>query len=394
MNIIGIDRGERHLLYLTVINQNGHILHQESLNKIKNPGTNSETDYHNLLNQKEKNRSESRVSWDLIENIKELKEGYLSQAVHKVVNLMVKYNAIVVMEDLNAGFKRGRFKVEKQVYQKFEKMLIDKLNYLVFKDLPSTVIGGIYNALQLTNKFKTFRELGKQSGFLFYVPAWNTSKVDPTTGFVNLLNTRYETIEKSKQFFEKFRSINFNTSKNYFEFSLDFNDFGTRGEGTKTEWIVCTNGTRIKTFRNPSLNNQWDSKEINLTLEMEDLFGSKNIDYGSGNCIKKDISSIAEKAFYLKLHELLKLTLQMRNSINGTDIDYLISPVSNEDGIFFDSRNSDKSLPKDADANGAFHIAKKGLMWVNQIQNFEGEEWKKLKLEKTNKGWLNFVQNQ
>ena len=46
--------------------------------------------------------------------------------------MMVEHNAIVVMEDLNFGFKRGRFKVEKQVYQKLEKMLIDKFNYLVF----------------------------------------------------------------------------------------------------------------------------------------------------------------------------------------------------------------------------------------------------------------------
>lgn len=37
------------------------------------------------------------------------------------------------MEDLNYGFKRGRFKVERQVYQKFENMLINKLNYLVDK---------------------------------------------------------------------------------------------------------------------------------------------------------------------------------------------------------------------------------------------------------------------
>jgi CRISPR-associated protein Cpf1 len=28
--------------------------------------------------------------------------------------MMVEHNAIVVMEDLNFGFKRGRFKVEKQ----------------------------------------------------------------------------------------------------------------------------------------------------------------------------------------------------------------------------------------------------------------------------------------
>ena len=78
-------------------------------------------------------REDARKSWRKIENIKELKEGYLSQVIHKIGQLMIEYNAIVVMEDLNFGFKRGRFKVEKQVYQKFEKMLIDKLNFLADK---------------------------------------------------------------------------------------------------------------------------------------------------------------------------------------------------------------------------------------------------------------------
>ena len=82
---------------------------------------------------------------------------------------------------------RGRQKVEKQVYQKFEKMLIDKLNYLVDKKAACDRPGGLYHAYQLANAFESFRKLGKQSGFLFYIPAWNTSKIDPVTGFVSLL---------------------------------------------------------------------------------------------------------------------------------------------------------------------------------------------------------------
>src|SRR5690606_32793952 len=184
------------LIYLTLINQKGEILLQESLNNISSENYPITTPYHDLLATKEKERDEARKSWGTIENIKELKEGYISQVVHKIAKLMVEHNAIVVMEDLNFGFKRGRFKVEKQVYQKLEKMLIDKLNYLVFKDKDPNEIGGLYKALQLANKFESFQKMGKQSGFLFYVPAWNTSKIDPTTGFVNLFDTRYENLDK------------------------------------------------------------------------------------------------------------------------------------------------------------------------------------------------------
>ena len=72
----------------------------------------------------------------------------------------------------------------------------------------------------------------------------------------------------------------------------------------------------------------------------------------------------------------------------------------NSQGTFYDSQKAGEKLPKDADANGAYHIAKKGLQWVEQIQNFNIRDkenstqydWKKLDLDKTNKGWLNFVQ--
>jgi CRISPR-associated protein Cpf1 len=47
-------------------------------------------------------------------------------------------------------------------------------------------------------------------------------------------------------------------------------------------------------------------------------------------------------------------------------------------------------LPQNADANGAYHIAKKGL-WVLQQIN-ETDDWKKLKIAITNKEWLKFAQ--
>lgn len=70
--------------------------------------------------------------------------------------------------------------------------------------------------------------MGKQSGFLFYIPAWNTSKIDPVTGFVNLLDTRYQNVEKAKVFFSKFDAIRYNKDKDWFEFNLDYDKFGKK----------------------------------------------------------------------------------------------------------------------------------------------------------------------
>ncbi len=65
------------------------------------------------MQQEKKERTEQRRNWKAIESIKELKEGYISQAVHVICQLVVKYDAIIVMEKLTDGFKRGRTKFEK-----------------------------------------------------------------------------------------------------------------------------------------------------------------------------------------------------------------------------------------------------------------------------------------
>lgn len=390
LHIIGIDRGERHLLYLTVVNLKGEIKEQYTLNEIinVNKGTEYKTDYHALLAKREDERMQARQSWQTIENIKELKEGYLSQVIHKISELMIKYNAIVVLEDLNTGFMRGRQKVESSVYQKFEKMLIDKLNYLADKKQDPEELGGILNAYQLTCKFESFQKMGKQSGFLFYTPAWNTSKIDPVTGFVNLFDTRYETREKAKAFFCKFDSIRYNSTKDWFEFAFDYNRFTTKAEGTRTRWTMCTNGKRIETFRDEMQNSNWNSREVVLTDRFKELFAKFGVDIESN--IKEGIAQQDSAEFFKELLYLLKLTLQMRNSKTGTDVDYLLSPVANENGVFYNSNTCDSTLPKNADANGAYNIARKGLWMVRQIK--AADDLKNVKLAISNKEWLQFAQ--
>lgn len=390
-HIIGIDRGERHLLYLTIINLDGNIVEQYSLNEIVNKHNDNEyrTNYHALLDHKEKERDSARKSWQTIENIKDLKEGFLSQVVFRISRLMLQYNAIVVLEDLNFGFMRGRQKVEKQVYQKFEKMLIEKLNYLVDKQLPITENGGMLNAYQLTNKFESFQKIGKQCGFLFYVPAWNTSKMDPVTGFVNLFDTRYESVEKAKLFFNKFDRIGYNASCNYFEFETKHYDrFSGKANETRQDWTICSNGSRIETFRNSEKNNQWDSRQVELTPQFKKLFSDYNIDLQLD--LRSEIYKQTEKTFFKTLLYLFQLTLQMRNSQTGTNIDYLVSPIANKNGKFFDSSSCNKQLPTNADANGAYNIARKGLWVIQQIQS--ANDLKKLKLAISNKEWMQFAQ--
>lgn len=392
--VIGIDRGERNLIYISVINSNGEIVEQMSLNEIIGDNGYS-VDYQKLLDKKEKERDKARKNWTSVENIKELKEGYISQVVHKICELVVKYDAVIAMEDLNFGFKRGRFPVEKQVYQKFENMLISKLNLLIDKKAEPTENGGLLRAYQLTNKFDGVNK-AKQNGIIFYVPAWDTSKIDPVTGFVNLLKPKYTSVSEAKKLFETIDDIKYNTNTDMFEFCIDYGKFPRCNSDFEKTWTVCTNSSRILSFRNEKKNNEWDNKQIVLTDEFKSLFNEFGIDYTSD--LKASILSISNADFYNRLIRLLSLTLQMRNSIIGSTLpedDYLISPVANDRGEFYDSRNykgSNAALPCDADANGAYNIARKALWAINVLKDTPDDMLQKAKLSITNAEWLEYTQ--
>jgi len=388
--VIGIDRGERNLLYICVINSKGEIVEQKSLNEII--GDNGyRVDYHKLLDKKEAERDEARKSWGTIENIKELKEGYLSQIVHEISKLVIKYDAVIAIEDLNSGFKKGRFKVEKQVYQKFENMLCTKLNYLVDKNADANECGGLLKAYQLTNK-EDGANRGRQNGIIFSVPAWLTSKIDPVTGFADLLRPKYKSVSESVEFISKIDNIRYNSKEDYFEFDIDYSKFPNSTASYKKKWTVCTYGERIINVRNKEKNNMWDNKTIVLTDEFKKLFADFGVDVSKN--IKESVLAIDSKDFYYRFINLLANTLQLRNSeVGNVDVDYLISPVKGVDGSFYDSRLvKEKTLPENADANGAYNIARKALWAIDVLKQTKDEELKNANLSIKNAEWLEYVQ--
>lgn len=386
VNIIGIDRGERNLLYVVVIDQQGNIIDKKQVSYNKVNGY----DYYEKLNQREKERIEARQSWDAVGKIKELKEGYLSLVVREIADMMVKYNAIVVMENLNAGFKRVRGGIaEKAVYQKFEKMLIDKLNYLVFKDVEAKEAGGVLNAYQLTDKFDSFEKMGNQSGFLFYVPAAYTSKIDPVTGFANVFSTKHITnIEAKKEFICSFNSLRYDEAKDKFVLECDLNKFKIVANSHIKNWKFIIGGKRIVyNSKNKTYMEKYPCEDLKATLN---AFG---IDFSSSEIINL-LKNVPANREYGKLFDetywAIMNTLQMRNSNALTGEDYIISAVADDNGKVFDSRTCGAELPKDADANGAYHIALKGLYLLQRIDI--SEEGEKVDLSIKNEEWFKFVQ--
>jgi CRISPR-associated protein Cpf1 len=390
--VLSIDRGERHLAYYTLLNSKGEIQEQGSFNVISDDKE-RKRDYHEKLDEREKERDKARKSWQKIETIKKLKDGYLSQIVHKIAKLAIEKNAIIVLEDLNLDFKRGRLKIEKQVYQKFEKKLIDKLNYLVFKERTEKEAGGSLNAYQLTGKFEGFKKLGKETGIIYYVPAAYTSKICPKTGFVNLLRPKFKNIEKAKEFFKKFNYIKYDSSEGLFEFNFDYSKFIKNGKKEtkiiQDNWSVYSNGTKLVGFRNKNKNNSWDTKEVKPNEKLKILFKEYGVSFQKDENIISQIASQNKKAFFENLIKIFKTILMLRNSRKDPEEDYVLSCVKDENGEFFDSRKAKDNEPKDADANGAYHIGLKGLMLLERIKANKGK--KKLDLLISRNDFINFA---
>ncbi len=417
VNIIGIDRGEKHLLYYSVINQKEEILEQGTLNTIDSSYEKEgkivphSTDYIKVLKEKEGSRDDARKSWGTIENIKEVKAGYLSHVVHKLSKLIIKHNAIVVLEDLNTGFKRGRFKVERQVYQKFEKALIDKLNYLVFKDSETHQPGHVLNAYQLTNKFESFQKLGKQSGILFYTTAQYTSTTDPVTGFLKNIYKRYANVADSQQFWESFDQINYNAAEDRFEFTYSIDQIRHKNLETDhadydisvKQWTVCSCVTRsryIKPKSTEAQKQQVTSEQIGnkgmhetylVTDKIKEALTKAGINYQNNLDLKPQLMTHNAASLHKDMLYFLNAILTMRVTDSkfesGTpENDYILSPVE----PFFDSRKALPTQPENGDANGAYNIARKGICMLKNIANPDSKG--KVDLLITKQQWQNYAQ--
>ena len=139
-------------------------------------------------------------------------------------------------------------------------------------------------------------------------------------------------------------------------------------------------------------------KDFYPTQQIIKAFESKGITIKEGTDIKALLSTIDANATNASLYSTLfyafQKTLQMRNSNAATEEDYILSPVAVKGKYFCSTDEANKGrdangnwiskLPVDADANGAYHIALKGLyLLMNPLtKKIENEKWLQFMVEK------------
>lgn len=407
---IGIDRGEKHLAYYSVIDEKGNILEQGTLNiafdkpikaekwfEDKTKPENAENrwikkivdcyDYNDLLDARASNRDRARKNWQTIGTIKELKDGYISQVVHRIVDLAVKHNAYIVLENLNTGFKRGRQKIEKSVYQKLELALAKKLNFLVDKKAKDGDVKSVQKALQLTPPVANFSDIEKASqfGIMLYVRANYTSQTDPVTGWRKTIYLNKGSEENIKQqICECFDDFGFDGKDYYFTYTTKYEKTKEKGkQGGKTgfetgkTWTLYSgkNGKDIDRYWNKKSaeeNNRFVPEKQKIKEVFDELF--KNFDKEKSlrdqildNGI--ELTKVDDRPAWETLRWTIELIQKIRNTgLDEKDDDFILSPVRDENGDHFDSRVRG-AIVSSGDANGAYNIARKGVMVFGKIQD-------------------------
>jgi len=368
IKIIWIDRWEKHLAYYSVIDKTWKIYDIWSLNIV------NWVNYIEKLEKIELWRKDARVSWWEIENIKELKNGYISQVVNKLAELIIKHNAIIVFEDLNQGFKRWRQKIEKQIYQKLELALANKLNYLTQKDKWDDEVLGNLKALQLVPKVNDYQDIAnyKQSWIMFYTIANYTSTTCPCCWFrKNIYISNSDTKEKQKKVFEKV-DIKFDGEKFIFSYEIE-QDKKAKQKSNKTSFAVNSNFSRFKYNSKKML-----VEDLNITEELKNLFKNIDLSWNINNKISEK-----DSYFYKSLTYYFNLILQLRNSDTKNNIDYIICPSCN-----YHSKDWFQKLDYNADANWAYNIARKWIILLDRIKN----NLEKPDLYVSDTDWDNFTQ--
>ena len=315
-------------------------------------------------------RLEAKQSWKQQESIKNLKDGYISHVVHKLLTDAIPLGnenetpSYIVLEKLSREMKRGRQKIEKQVYQKFELALANKLNFYVSKDVAEGKPGSIQMPLQFVPPVRTFEQIDKKDSFgiMLYTRANYTSVTDPLTGW---RKTIYITSGSDKEILEQL-------FKAFIDIRYDGKDyvFSYEEQNTHHRWDMYSGicGKSLDRFEYNNFKRQ--HVVYNIVDVLDGLFADFN---KSGSLLEQMRNGVKlrktedSRTAYESLRKAINMMQQIRNTGNKIEDDnFLQSPVRNTDGKNFDTRHAEEfgnlKFIVDADANGAYNIARKGLI--------------------------------
>lgn len=312
-NIVSVVRGIRDLLYYVVADKNGKTLESGSLNVVG--GIN----YYEKLKMLgfSRNVNKSR-HWIYDTRVEDIKDAYRLAAAGEVVKIAVKYNAIIVLEDINKASREKWACIDHQIFGKFVDAVVNKASSYQIPAVTGDAPGSIKRPLQLsfvpTNGFKM-----RKKGIVNTVSSGTIISVDPESGFIPAFDYRdINSMKKQKEFFKKFSRIEIKDS--CIEFEFDYSNFKTSGRFSKSKWAVMAYGERA------IYNVEKKKMEIypDIVKFMLDTFKENGDKIGSDNLLG-ELDSLSRKSIDL-LFRIFRITVD--GYVRGNGKDYYVSPVT------------------------------------------------------------------
>lgn len=306
-NIITITKSRNHLLYVCVFDEKRNLLEQRSLDIANN------VNYKEKIEIKEELKKINMESWKSVGSNQTIIEGYISCAIKDITDLVLKYDAVVVMEEESANADINLLK--NRNYKKFKTALINKLCYLVDNTKEDFEDGGTFKPYNLCNieKEKDYKKIW--NGIVIQVPAYYLSNKDVDSNFIELADTFANTNIQKKNVVKKFSDLRFNRNTKLFELKFESAKFK---EDFKEVFICDSSGNRI-------VQNKKGVNEVNLTGTIKSELKKIGLEYATGENIF-DYVDLKNKNHVTTLHKIIRLILQMYNV--GANNSYFYSPVS------------------------------------------------------------------
>ena len=135
-------------------------------------------------------------------------------------------------------------------------------------------------------------------------------------------------------------------------------------------WEVETYGERIDNVVDYEENPKGLAKDEvhDLTAELKKLLSDNGVNYATGNDLRKELEGKSSE-FWKKFFKLFQLTLRNTSWDSKTREYRVIGCTADRSGAFYDSRTAPDTLPRDADVNAAWNIARKTHIILRSIRN-------------------------
>lgn len=310
-------------------------------------------DFNGQYSNRLKDAKDARRNCKPCPKIKNNADGYVGMTVSKLVSLMRKYDFCpIVFENLNDKFAKHNVS-RGSLWDKIIKGITKKLACLTFSDCADMDVCGLMNPMQLAKEDWDGKKgvMYTHNGLIYFVNPKYTSIEDPITNY-RPCNDIFDKKMLSTEAVEKMSYIYYDNVFDEFVFGIRIGEGGFVSKALADGvYEIGTHGERIVGYKN--------ANTVKPTELMKNVLSEHSIDYSDARDLISVIKDAKDVDLCDEICKIFKYCNKMRNSNVGHTIDYVISPVRDKNGVYYDTRKEIIKGIVNADLNGAYNIGRR-----------------------------------